>query len=356
MAFAGFLARTAIVKMDSMAFKRGDLPIRSVLLIFFFATLIVAAEVALYNIRWIVLTVAIGICIGVIVAPLIETCKAHLGLPRPLAAASVLGLAAVVIAFILFGLLRLGAEQIEVLREELPIFASRIAGKLQAAGLPSLQDQLAAFDLMQNTRELLQKLLSGIRLGGEAVSALVIVLVIAAYVSVSPSYYLNIATHFVPRTRRQRIRDIMRLIARDLRRWFFCQAFAMTMVGFSITLGLWLLDVDYWLLFGVATGVLDIIPFIGNAIPAVAAVVVSLADAPEKIPWIVALYIVVNQIENHLLLPLILKSRMNFPPVLLMSAMMILGSFFGVIGLLITPGLFSIAQTVLIEITAEQEI
>lgn len=320
---------------------------KSALLLFFLATLIIACEIAIYEARWVLLTAALGVGLGVIAVPLVDGLQRRVLLPRSLTALGLIVLVSGVVFFIGFSLFHLGSDQINLLSQRWPELAGQVSEMLSSLSsrYPWVAEQLGSLELRQTAPALLQNAAEGFRVGGTTIAAVGIVFVIAAYLMINPNEYFRLATRLVPRDWRPRTEKVMILIARNLRRWFFTQLIAMTAVGALTTLGLWLIGVNYWLFLGVTTGLLDIIPYIGNAVPAIAAIFVSLADSPERVPWIIALYIAVNQFENNVLLPTIMKARMNFPPVLLITLMMILGSFFGIAGMLISPAVFTILQT-----------
>ena len=120
----------------------------------------------------------------------------------------------------------------------------------------------------------------------------------------------------------------------------------MTIVGVATTLVLWIIGVDYWFVFGVMAGLLDVVPYLGPILPLAAVLIVNIAIDPEKIPWIIFAFIAIHQFENNFIVPLIFKYRMHFPPALLIATMLIMGSLLGVMGLIFTASLFSILQTI----------
>jgi predicted PurR-regulated permease PerM len=107
-------------------------------------------------------------------------------------------------------------------------------------------------------------------------------------------------------------------------------------VGVLASLGLALLGVPFWLLIGLIAGFLNVIPFIGPFAGGFLAAVVSLAfrDLGTAL-WSVAMFTAVQQFDNHVISPNILKSRVQLNPVFILLALLLGGSLGGFFGLLV---------------------
>lgn len=320
---------------------------RQILLIFFFATLIIAGEFALYSIRWIIAISLLGIGLGVIISPTFDFFHRKFKVPRALSVLIAVLLFVALLALLGLSLFDLLANQFTAVTEKLPELLDRATLKISDvfAKFPWIEQQLKMLGGQSSVREITERLQHGFKIGTTAVAGFIFVMVIAIYLAINPSYYFNLVESLIPEGYRTRISTILLEMAKNLRRWFSSQLIAMAMVGSFTTIALWAIGMDYWLLFGFLTGLLDIIPYIGPAIPFVGAIIVTLASTPEKVPWIIAAFIVIQQIESHIVIPNVMKYRMHFPPIPLMIMMLIMGKWFGMIGLLLTPGLFSIGMT-----------
>lgn len=322
--------------------------IRQALLVFFLATIILATEVALYSIRWILMAVVIGIGVSVLLSPVIALLRSRLKVPQIFSAFLFFVLSVAVVAGISYLIYTLVAEQLVPLLKRLPELANvvrtRIAG--WASRYPALQQYFQTIDLSGAVSELTQRVAQGFRVGATAIGGLIFVVFLAIYLAINPRSYLAGLLSLFPSRRRPRVAEILQQSAHVLRQWFGAQLIAMVAVGTLTGLGLLLIGVDYWLLFGALTSVLDIVPYVGPIVAAAAASFVTLSDDPGKVPWVIGLFILMQQIEGHVVIPLVMKERVNLPPAHLVTLMLILGSWFGILGLLIAPGLLAIARTV----------
>lgn len=89
-------------------------------------------------------------------------------------------------------------------------------------------------------------------------------------------------------------------------------------------------------LFAFLAGVLNIIPTLGPFIAAVPPVIFSLAENPVNVIYVLIIYIVMHQAESHILTPLIMKKQLDIHPAVLILAILVMMTFFGMIGAFIT--------------------
>ncbi len=119
-----------------------------------------------------------------------------------------------------------------------------------------------------------------------------------------------------------------------MRLWIVGQIFAMVGVGTMWGVSLWLLGVTSALALGVIAGLAEFIPVLGPILGAVPAVIIALAHSPALAFWAVVVYLIIQQIESSLLMPLIQARVVALPPAFTLFALVIGGWLFGIIGVL----------------------
>jgi predicted PurR-regulated permease PerM len=174
-----------------------------------------------------------------------------------------------------------------------------------------------------------------------AAGGIIIMLFIAVYIAATPGLYREGILHLVPHRLRDRANETLTVLRDTLRQWLFARLLAMIAIGVITGFGLALLKVKGAAALGLVAGLLEFVPFFGPIASAVPAVAVALADSPEKALWVVALYTLVQQFEGYLLTPLLLKKRLDMPPVLTIAGVAALGVVFGVLGMLIAEPLLA---------------
>jgi predicted PurR-regulated permease PerM len=180
----------------------------------------------------------------------------------------------------------------------------------------------------------------------EALAGLLIIIFIAIYIAISPDTYRDGIIHLVPHTKRPRLVEVLDEVAETLRGWLVARLIAMIVIGIVTGAALMLLGVRGALALGVIAGLMELIPFYGPVVAAIPAIGVALLESPQKAIYVTILYIVIQQFEGNILTPLLLKRRLEVPPVLTIVAVSAFGIVFGVLGMLAAEPL--VAATLLV--------
>lgn len=135
------------------------------------------------------------------------------------------------------------------------------------------------------------------------------------------------------------VREIVSIVERVFGQWVRAQLFLGVTVGIATFLGLMVLNVfvdpvfgRFGLLLAVSAGVLELLPIIGPIIAAVPAVLLALTAGPQAALAALALYFLVQQVENSVLVPKIQGDAIELHPSAVMFALVVGGAIAGLIG------------------------
>lgn len=176
-----------------------------------------------------------------------------------------------------------------------------------------------------------------------AITALVLILFLAAYFAVDPGIYKRGALRLVPPAKRDRAEKLAEEVGALLRQWMVARLVAMVVIGAVTGLALWALGIPAAAALGLIAGLLEFIPFAGPIIAAIPAVAMALVASPTKAIYVVILFVVIQQLEGNLLTPLLMKNRIDVPPAITIIAVSALGMVFGVVGMLVAEPLSGVA-------------
>lgn len=314
----------------------------------FFAVLTAVAVLAgvalLFTYRFIVLAVLTGVGLGVLLVPLLRMLQRRARLPR--------GVSAILLVILLagalfgggYGLFALFSDQLESLIVQAPTMAEKLEQQVDEweARFPILSNIRDGFDPAAMLQNVGKMLLVGVRTGMEVVTGGLVILFLAVFIAINADSYLRGFLSLFPPGRRARIEAIGDGAARVLRRWFVGQLVVMSITGVLTAVALWIIGIDYWLLIGFMTGLFDFIPFIGAFLTGAAAVLVTLGTEPDKVWLVLATYVVIQQVESDLTLPLVMRGGLHMPEAHLLVIMLLMGSAFGLAGLFVAPPLFAV--------------
>ena len=163
------------------------------------------------------------------------------------------------------------------------------------------------------------------------------VIVMSIYLASSPGVYREWLIALFPPRHRDLIRDMLRDVADALRGYIVGQLTTMSVLAALTAFFLWVLNVPYWLTFGVFTGVVSIIPFFGTPLSTLlpAAFVISGPDGGSRALLVLGVGVLVHLIEVNLVSPLVMSRRVELPPVLTIMAVLVMGKLLGTLGLVI---------------------
>lgn len=160
----------------------------------------------------------------------------------------------------------------------------------------------------------------------------------------------NFLVAFVGDEMEARVLKIVMKVEERLGAWIRGELMLATIIGLASYLGLTLLGVNYALPLAIIAGILEVVPIIGPIVSAVPAVVVALTVSPGLALAVVALYTVIQQLENNLIVPLVMRQAIGMPPLASLLALMIGGRLAGVAGIILAVPVLLIAQTLVQEI------
>ena len=176
----------------------------------------------------------------------------------------------------------------------------------------------------------------------EVLVSLFSVFVMGLYLSIHPAMYREWLIALFPPRHRDLVRDVLADCAGSLRAYIVGLLLTMTFLGTLTALGLKVLNVPYYVTFGVFTGLATIVPFFGTLLATTlpALFVLTGANGGSRALWVIGLGILVHLIEGNLVSPYIMQRQVDLPPVLTIVFVLIVGKILGPLGLLVAvPGL-----------------
>ena len=206
----------------------------------------------------------------------------------------------------------------------------------QAGESSSLRDRLLG-QLGGATRFFLPVLSSTLAV----LAGLVLILFLAIYLAIDPGQYRRGVLRLVPSRNRPGADKLLRAIAATLRKWLVTQLIAMVVIGVVTTLVLLALNVRAAVPLGILAGLLEFVPTLGPILSALPAIAMGFVDSPEKALAVTIAYVGIQFIENHLLIPILMKEGIDVPPALTIVMQALMAIVFGFLGLLVAVPLLA---------------
>jgi len=168
-------------------------------------------------------------------------------------------------------------------------------------------------------------------------------LIIMYYFMADKEVIENTYIHLFPIQMRDKAKSVLDIISKKIGGYVIGQLAAMAGVGIVMTVGLLILKVDYAVLLGFITAVLDIIPVIGPGIALVICLIAAYKSGPVVLILICVVFAIAQLAENNLVKPYVFGKLLNLHPIIIYLFLFITAKYMGVIGVIFAP---AIAATV----------
>ena len=160
--------------------------------------------------------------------------------------------------------------------------------------------------------------------------------VIAFYLLVDLPRLSAAAWDAVPPLRRPELRQVAGKLGVVVGGFVRGQLLVALFVGTGITIGLAIVGLPFWLLIGVIAGITNIVPLIGPFVAGVLGVTVALfTGGPPMALLVLVVLIVVQQLDNHLVSPLVMGRTVQVHPLMVLLALLVAGTLYGIFGMLV---------------------
>lgn len=153
----------------------------------------------------------------------------------------------------------------------------------------------------------------------------------------------------------KRFDNLINAIEEKLGGWVRGQLTLMVIIGVMSYLGLRLLGVSFALPLALVAGLLEFIPNIGPTVAAIPAVVVAITVSPALALGVIFLYIAIQQIENNLIVPQVMKRAAGVHPLVTITSLMIGFTLGGIGGAVLAVPVFLISQLIVQDIYSHRK-
>lgn len=150
-----------------------------------------------------------------------------------------------------------------------------------------------------------------------------------------------------PSAMQAHLRAMLDIMDRTLGSYIRGQLTLGLVVGVIVAVALLLLGVPYAIFLGIIAGITELIPIIGPWIGGAIGLLVTLATEPQKAPWVILLYLVIQLLENALLVPRIQGNALKMHPIAIIVVIIIASQYFGIWGIILGPPLVAMVKDML---------
>ena len=327
--------------------------LRALLLILFF--------IFLYVLKDVIIIFLFAIIIASAIAPFGNWLDAR-GFPRLFGILGLYLAIAGLAIFVLSLIVPFIADEISQLSTTLPAIVQRVSTSLEDVqkGSPQyldfiseLQNILDSFSvyLQQSSQSVITIIVSVF--GG--VMSFIAILIISFYLSVMRGGIENFIESVVPAKYEAYIMDLWKRSETKVGRWIQGQLLLALIVGLTVYIGLSLMGIKFALVLGILAMAFEIVPIVGPVLAAIPAIFLAFLQDPGLGLWVVIFYVIVQQLENHLLVPVVLGKTTGLNPVVVILSLLVGNQIAGISGMLLSVPIATIIVEILEDMARHKE-
>jgi predicted PurR-regulated permease PerM len=305
----------------------------------------------------IVIPVVFAMVIVYILNPIVRRLS-NRGIPRAVGTVIAYLVAAAVLLLVVVFTFPAIREQALQLVEQLPaIYDDVVALVERTLGLVGVDvnvptfDEIADFigdadaDLQATLQELLTAAFDIALSVFEAIALFLVAPVIAFYILVDLPRVGTTAVDLMPEDARAETLHVAERLGRALGGFVRGQLLAATFVAVLSAIGYRLIGLELWLIIAIIAGLFNMIPFVGPWIAGILAVGVALVSGDLTTVVLAAVVaLVVQQLDNHFVSPLVLRATVKLHPALIILALLVGGSIGGLLGIILAVPVLAVAK------------
>lgn len=254
------------------------------------------------------------------------------------------------------------SDDINRLTAILPKVVERVSSTLENAQQSSPQ----YLDFLSEIQNMLSGLSSYLQQASQSVVGLIVsvfggvfsfvaILIISFYLSVTRKGVEVFLGSVIPEKYESYVISLWKRTEIKVGKWIQGQLLLGLIVGLMTYIGLSLLGVKYALLLSLIIMVLELVPMVGPVVAAIPAVFLAFLQSPTLGLWVIALYIVIQQLENHILVPVILGRTLNLNPVVIIIALLVGQQLAGIPGMILAVPISTIIVEMLDDVARQKE-
>ena len=313
-----------------------------------FSTLFIGSLWVLFQIRAIIIGLFIAILLMTALNPIIDKLN-KLKIPRPLA---ILIVYIILIGLILSGLASIVSpliKQTTDLVDRLPLLLDQLGTWLESIGIVGVSGGAIAGQLTElgaipgNVVRLVVSIFSNLL-------SVFTVLVITFYLLLERKNLDKYLLVLFGQGAESKAKSFVDKLEARLGSWVRGEVVLMLIIGIATYVGLLLLGVPYALPLAILAGLFELLPNIGPALAAVPALLLALSISPLMGLSTLALYFLIQQLENSLIVPKVMQKIVGLNPLITLIVLAIGFKLGGVFGAILSVPILIVGQVVATEV------
>lgn len=231
-------------------------------------------------------------------------------------------------------------SQLSEMADTLPRYLDRPIGEQILDALPTLPESVSLLFLeaAEIAKTYVEKFTGGFFTATAAifggVFSFFMVIILSFYFSVQERGIETFLKIIIPIQYEEYALNLWFRVKSKLGAWMKGQLLLSLLVGVLVYLSLTIVGIKYALVLALLAAIFELIPLFGATIAAIPAIAIALLQSPTLALVVAGMYFIIQQFENHLIYPLVIRKVVGVPPILTILALIVgakLGGFMGIL-------------------------
>jgi len=317
--------------------------------------LFVFGFIFLFLIRDIIGILLISIFLTTAIGPFVDFIHKKKKIPRwvgiVIIYVGIIGIFALVVGMLFPAIIR----EFKTLIDKLPYFYQSLASQVDGIKSVAVQDALKEY-LLGFAKGAMSKIQTGsgdiFKSFGNVISGFAfffITLVITFYMTMEEDGPTRLVKALVPKKWHHYALNLMVKIQNIVGGWLKGQLLLSLIIGSMCYVALIIMGVNYSLLLALLAGITEAIPYVGPILGAVPAIFIAFTQSPIKGIAVAIIYVLIQQMENHFIVPNVMKKSVGLNPIIVIIVVLIGVKIAGFAGALLAIPFTAILQVIGIE-------
>lgn len=314
----------------------------------------------LYLIRDVIAILFIAVIFTASIEPVVDW-LGRMKIPRSLGVLIVYFLLFGIFGTIIYFLIPPFVEQLKSFSDDFPIYIERILGAFRG-----LENYAKSHNFVFSYNDFIQNIGGNLNQTSTKIFSttigvfsgfisVIVILSLTFYMSVKKDGMKIAITSILPEKYHEYSSSLIDRMKLKIGRWMQGQFLLMLIIFVCYFIALYFLKVPYALLLAIFGGVLEIIPYLGPIISAIPAVILGFLISPLTGFMVLGAYIFIQQIENHIVTPQIMKKAIGLNPVVIILVLLVGAKMGGILGAILAVPVATVASVFLKDIFGKKK-
>jgi predicted PurR-regulated permease PerM len=311
----------------------------------------------LYRLNQTIFILFIAIVLGTVIRPAVNWLYQH-KLPRTAGVIIIYLLLFIIVSGFLLLVAPIVVEQSKTINTVMPSYYQNLREWAQSYPNPFVERfsrflplSLPNLSPVQQTGE--DVMISVGQVGGYIASAthfvfvVIVVLVLAYYWVLDGPRVIQSLLFLIPQEKRETIAELISAMEIKLGYYIIGQGALCLMIGVLALIAYLIIGIPNAFILALIAALLEAVPIIGPILGAIPAAIVGLSIGLDKLVWVIVATLVIQQLENILLVPRVMRKAVGVNPFVTLLALFAFSSFYGIAGALMAIPIAAMIQLML---------